>query len=82
MDERFCDGRPRPSDSELCNAPCPVDCGMTEWSDWSECSATCGKSVRVRLRRVVRWDEHGGRSCPKEVDNDGNNLYSFCIVYL
>ena len=29
---------------------------MTNWSDWSGCSATCGGGVNIRLER--RWEEN------------------------
>lgn len=28
------------------------DCMVTEWSDWSPCSATCGKAWKEKLRMI------------------------------
>lgn len=38
-----------PHGSECKNDPSP--CAVTEWSAWSECSATCGKGTKIRTRR-------------------------------
>ncbi|XP_046327753.1 spondin-1-like isoform X1 [Haliotis rufescens] len=43
---------------------CPIDCELSQWADWQECSATCGKkSVQVRRRKVLQKAKHGGIPC-------------------
>lgn len=27
---------------EDCTVPCPVDCVVSQWSEWTPCSYTCG----------------------------------------
>ena len=41
-----------------------IDGNYTSWSDWSECSATCGGGQQSRLRTCTSPPpKHGGRNC-------------------
>ncbi|KAJ8913028.1 hypothetical protein NQ315_002043 [Exocentrus adspersus] len=48
-------------------AVAPLDCMVTEWSDWSRCSASCGTGIEERFRIVKRPAENGGRPCPNKL---------------
>jgi len=49
---------------EDCNThPCPVDCAGT-WSDWSECTATCGGGMQSSKFEVTNPGSAGGKLCP------------------
>eukprot|EP00441_Pelagodinium_beii_P048005 CAMPEP_0197624826 /NCGR_PEP_ID=MMETSP1338-20131121/4350_1 /TAXON_ID=43686 ORGANISM="Pelagodinium beii, Strain RCC1491" /NCGR_SAMPLE_ID=MMETSP1338 /ASSEMBLY_ACC=CAM_ASM_000754 /LENGTH=1716 /DNA_ID=CAMNT_0043195061 /DNA_START=154 /DNA_END=5304 /DNA_ORIENTATION=+ len=57
--------------SEACQlSACPVDCQMSDWSAWSECSATCGQGNRERFRDVQSAAAFGGKAC-----RGGNSTY-------
>ncbi|XP_069138962.1 spondin-2-like [Argopecten irradians] len=43
----------------------PRDCVVSEWSDWSTCSKTCGFGVETRSRDVVHSPVNGGYGCPR-----------------
>jgi hypothetical protein len=45
----------------------PVDCMVSEWSNWSACSATCGLGTSEKFRMIKRPAENGGRPCPSKL---------------
>uniref|UniRef100_A0AAR2LHG3 SCO-spondin n=1 Tax=Pygocentrus nattereri TaxID=42514 RepID=A0AAR2LHG3_PYGNA len=58
-------------------APCPVDCGWTEWTSWSTCSRTCDVGIRRRYRSGTNpLPAFGGRPC--EGDRMGLDT---CSIY-
>lgn len=57
--------------TRTCSAqPCPVDCKVSPWSEWSPCSVLCGGGTRSRLRSIEARATNGGEPCPTE---NGNN---------
>ena len=57
---------PRPASREVCRVPCPQDCVVSEWSDWSDCSRTCGlgrvAGFQQRKKEVIAIPGSGGYS--------------------
>ncbi|XP_020652871.2 spondin-1 [Pogona vitticeps] len=53
---------------EKCMLPeCPIDCELTEWSQWSECNKSCGKGHMIRTRMIKMEPQFGGAPCPETV---------------
>lgn len=52
-------------DTSYCyKGPCAIDCQVSEWSDWGQCSQPCGHGYRVATRTVTRQAALGGEDCP------------------
>eukprot|EP00042_Codosiga_hollandica_P046972 m.502676 g.502676 ORF g.502676 m.502676 type:complete len:421 (+) comp57340_c0_seq7:272-1534(+) len=57
------------SETEECNAfPCPVDCVLSDWTDNTPCSVTCGEGTQTRSRTVVVPAAFGGQACSENVE--------------
>lgn len=42
----------------------PVDCKLSEWSQWGNCSKQCGGGVKLRNRTIITAPLNGGTPCP------------------
>lgn len=59
--------------TQPCNArPCPINCIVTDFSNWSTCSRSCGRGVSTRKRDIVSRGKNGGvladNACPARVE--------------
>ena len=43
--------------------PCPQNCRLSDWGNWSACTSACGEGVRSRERVVLRPQLNGGAHC-------------------
>eukprot|EP01128_Nolandella_sp_AFSM9_P010412 TRINITY_DN718_c0_g2_i1.p1 TRINITY_DN718_c0_g2~~TRINITY_DN718_c0_g2_i1.p1 ORF type:complete len:747 (+),score=118.28 TRINITY_DN718_c0_g2_i1:275-2242(+) len=48
-----------------CNThDCDTDCVVSEWSDYGDCTKTCGTGEKTRTRTIIVDPVAGGGSCP------------------
>ena len=77
---------PKLVEAIACNsAPCPVDCAVTLWQAWGECSIECSAAggLATRLRTVATSAARGGASCPALSETRACNVHvcpSNCAV--
>ncbi|KAL4229485.1 Thrombospondin type 1 repeat-containing protein [Mactra antiquata] len=74
----------KPYNEEMCLIPCPVDCVMSDWSSWTDCSTSCGTGNQLRYRHIKQIPSDGGRQCPS-LDNAGKETQTrvcntFCQI--
>lgn len=50
------------------NQPCPRDCMVSNWSEWSPCDKKCDGGFQVRNRGVIQDSAFGGQICPQLVE--------------
>ena len=60
---------PATTEVQACNrVPCPVDCVVGVWNDWSPCSKICddgsGPGSKIRTRNIITYPQYGGQVCP------------------
>jgi len=62
---------------EVCNyLPCPVDCVVGEWAEWSACSASCATGVMERVRQIIRHPAFEGQPCDAVTEAESCNTQS------
>ncbi|KAK6181753.1 hypothetical protein SNE40_009543 [Patella caerulea] len=47
-----------------CEIPCDIDCLLSDWSDWSFCTKSCGLGISTRHRTMIQSPIGNGRKCP------------------
>ena len=57
----------------------PVKCQVSNWSEWSTCTATCGGGVQSRSRTVIKKSSNGGTACPTLTESRTCNSQA-CVV--
>src|SRR5205823_4124115 len=50
--------------------PCPVNCVMDAWTNYSSCSMSCGDGTQTRTRNIVTQGSNGGQMCDPSMLTD------------
>jgi len=61
---------PHVEEVENCTVECSRDCQLSAWSDWTDCSVTCGAGQQTRNRTVVIEPKGSGMPCELTVHTD------------
>jgi hypothetical protein len=48
----------------LLKFPKPLNCQVSSWGKWSNCTKKCGGGTKTRQRRITNQPKFGGRKCP------------------
>ena len=59
---------------------CPVDCKLSDWASWSECSTTCGPGISERSREVSLGAQYGGQDCANDVHQKRYCAQDICPI--
>jgi len=43
------------------------DCQVSGWTEWSSCSASCGRGWMTKERHITKESRHGGKPCPRKL---------------
>ncbi|XP_069717652.1 thrombospondin type-1 domain-containing protein 7B isoform X1 [Phaenicophaeus curvirostris] len=69
--------------SSPCVVGCAVDCRLSAWSAWSQCSHTCGAGGQmVRVRSVLLRAVGEGRPCPEQLTQHRSCPVKPCYSWL
>jgi hypothetical protein len=60
------------------NTEDPVDCVVSAWSAWSDCSVACGGGTQIRTREVLVEPAFGGTACPVLEEQQSCNMDACC----
>jgi len=68
---------PELTDSDVCPniEECAQDCELSGWSDWEECSTTCGGGTWSRTRTIETAQHSGGVGCQATEESEGCNTW-------
>lgn len=51
------------------DAPCPIDGGVSEWTEFGKCNRRCGKGVKKRIRTCTNPSPlFGGKNCDEHLE--------------
>ncbi|CAD5120042.1 DgyrCDS8623 [Dimorphilus gyrociliatus] len=86
-DDHKCElsGGTKPLSTKNCYKPCSngLDCQVSEWTEWSDCSVTCGQGHKTRTKSVRERGKITGRCVSDEDLKETTNCPpKRCIEYL
>ncbi|KAG8550939.1 hypothetical protein GDO81_025392 [Engystomops pustulosus] len=81
VEDYLCEPEEMPLGARNCKLPCPEDCVMSEWSEWSKCPLPCdGTSFRERSAAPIRQAAEG-KACHPATETEPCVLNKNCFHY-
>ncbi|XP_053570076.1 thrombospondin type-1 domain-containing protein 7A [Bombina bombina] len=81
VEDYLCEPEEMPLGARNCKLPCPEDCVMSEWSQWTRCSLPCdGTNYRERNATPIRQPDDG-KTCNAAIETEPCNLNKNCYHY-
>jgi len=70
-----------PTDSCTIAAALPdIDCAMSSWGEWGECTEPCGGGTRSRSRSIVAEPVGAGAACPADLTESEDCKLATCDI--
>ncbi|XP_033624785.1 thrombospondin type-1 domain-containing protein 7A-like isoform X2 [Asterias rubens] len=82
--EKRCSEQGKPDSVRECHIPCPQDCIVTGFGEWTQCSQTCQTGLgflHIRNRFILKRDRYGGETCPKLQERQVCPVPDSCYSY-
>ncbi|KAG9340807.1 hypothetical protein JZ751_019998, partial [Albula glossodonta] len=81
VDDNLCDQEEIPFRAQTCFLPCPDDCVMSQWGQWSACPLPCSQNTtRMRSRQTLRLPQ-AGKTCPEANQTEACVLNTTCFTH-
>jgi len=59
----------------------PIDCVVSDWSNWGACTQPCGGGTQQRAKLILTLPQNGGRACPNLIESQTCNTQTCdCVV--
>eukprot|EP00929_Paragymnodinium_shiwhaense_P072151 TRINITY_DN36624_c0_g1_i1.p1 TRINITY_DN36624_c0_g1~~TRINITY_DN36624_c0_g1_i1.p1 ORF type:complete len:338 (-),score=67.17 TRINITY_DN36624_c0_g1_i1:91-1104(-) len=73
-----CKGSTVEVDNTCASNPCPVDCKLDSWTEWSACSKDCGPGLKTRFRSPTIPAMYHGKPCEGQTQESAGCLVKAC----
>lgn len=79
VDDLYCQPLVRPETSRTCTVPCPEECRVSDWSEWSQCSdRSVDDAIQSRIRVVLQQPSGGNVASISSMTSAGALQQSPC----
>jgi len=63
---------------EFCGVKEPIDCKLSVWAAWSDCTVTCGGGKHLRHRTIIDLPQYGGKPCNNILEEVAQCAHTEC----